>query len=104
MHLNNIMQELNNGLHRELIEAIVTALNDHGIVSNEDNGAKCSRTMFRSLKDGYLRENGYNGGELRKAGKPYKNYGDIYALYDTQCFSRAEAVEYLDMVRRRAPI
>ena len=61
MQLNNIMQELNNGLHRELIEAIVIALNDNGIVSNEDNKAKCSRSMINSLNDDFLREKGYNG-------------------------------------------
>ena len=103
MQLNNIMQELNNGLHRELIEAIVIALNDHGIVSNEDNKAKFSRSMNKCWNDDYLREKGYNGGELGKAGKFYQNHGDIYALYDTQLFSYEEAVKYLDMVRRRAP-
>ena len=96
------MQELNNGLHRELIEAIVIALNDNGIVSNEDNKAKCSRSMIKSLNDDYLREKGYSGGELGKAGKFYRNHGDIYALYDTQRVCYEKAVEYLDKVRRRA--
>ena len=104
MQLKDIRQELNNGLHRELIEAIVIALNDRGIVSNEDNGAKCSKLMFRALSDDYLREKGYKGGELGKTGKHDKYHGHISALYDTQRISYEEADEYLDEVRRRAPI
>ena len=89
---------------KQLIEAFVTALNDRGIFSDEDDDTKCSRTVITSLKDDYLRENGYNGGKLGRVCENYGNHGFIYALYDTQRFSREEAVEYLDTVRRRAPI
>ena len=107
MKPKDILQEIIDGKHRELTENLVNALNGRGIISDVDKDVGASSVIVEHWSKActeYLRNNGYEGGTLARAGNFYHNHGAIYILYDTQRFSYEEAIEHLEMLGRRPPM
>ena len=91
---------------RDMIEYLVTKLNEDGMVSDEDNNVGISSTMLENWSEEYserLRRDGYLGGELFCIGKYFCGHGAIYVLYDTENVSHEDATDYLETLGGRDP-
>lgn len=107
MNPKDALQELIDGKHPDLTENLVNALNERGIISDGDKDVGASSVMVEwwyGTCTEHLRKNGYNGGELARAGDHFPNHGAIYILYDKERFTSDDAIENLNMLGRRKPI
>lgn len=85
------------------IQALVSALNTGGVISDEDKAGLSSTMVEKWTKkcESYLRSRGYLGGEIEHCGKYFNTRGAIYALYDSSALSHEDAFQYLVSVSKR---
>lgn len=96
-------------LHRwngPLLASLVNALNEAGIVSDED-GLGISSVMVKRWTSGcdeILREHGYKGGPVSTYGAFFPGHGAIYCLYDSVLMDHDVAARYLVSVSERSTL
>ncbi len=83
----------------DLVHALVSQLNEIGVVSDEDDGVHgLSSTMIERWNiqcDQYLKENGYTGGCLQIGGDFFPGHGAIYVIYDEERHNLRSICKYM---------